>query len=220
MKQQTRKTLWRAAFYALGVLMMALGISMSTCTGLGVAPVNSVPFSIAKAIGIEFSTFVFAYYSFLMVLQFLIRGRIRWIDLLQLPFSIVFSTALGSFGQMLPAPDHFSGRIALLVVSIIVMAVGAAMTVDMHLVPNPPDGLVHALAWRFGRDLGFFKNIVDCTSVCVTCTVDLLFFRRITSVGVGTVVSMIFIGRVMYVFNRLCKKKIQRLAGVSEDIRK
>ena len=41
--------------------------------------------------------------------------------------------------------------ISLLVVAIILTGVGAAMTVDMQLVPNPGDGIVHSLAQRYGE---------------------------------------------------------------------
>ena len=62
----------------------------------------------------------------------------------------------------------------LLLAAIFFTGAGAAITVNMKLVPNPGDGIVAAVAERLGRDQGFAKNVFDVGCVAVTCVLGLL----------------------------------------------
>jgi len=68
-----------------------------------------------------------------------------------------------------------------------------------------------ALYW----DMGLGKNILDACCVTVAFCIDLMFGTLWTSIGVATVISSIFIGRAVYLFNRLLQKKILALAGLN-----
>lgn len=75
--------------------------------------------------------------------------------------------------------------------------IGAAVTVNMRLVPNPGDGIVAAVAERLGRDQGFGKNLVDVCCVALTCVIGLTAAGRVVGVGLGTVAAMVCVGRVI-----------------------
>lgn len=47
--------------------------------------------------------------------------------------------------------------------------IGAAMTVDMQLIPNSGDGIVNSIARRCGRELGFTKNILTAVVLLFPC---------------------------------------------------
>lgn len=97
-------------------------------------------------------------------------------DLLQLVVSLVFTRFLNIFKAAIPYESGFlPADIALLVVAIILTGVGAAMTVDMQLVPNPGDGIVHSLAQRFGKELGLCKNLFDVGCVAISLVLGLAF---------------------------------------------
>lgn len=108
-------------------------------------------------------------YCVLVAAQFVVKGKNRtWMDLLQLVVSLVFTRFLNIFKAAIPYESGFlPADIALLVVAIILTGVGAAMTVDMQLVPYPGDGIVHSLAQRFGKELGLCKNlfVVGCVAI-------------------------------------------------------
>lgn len=215
-KQKYRQILCRAIFYSLGVFMMAFGIVMCSCADLGISCMTSLPYSIAAAFNWKISTVVFCMYCIYVALQFLIRGKNRqWIDLLQLPFSVVFSAALELFEAVFPpTPETMTQRIILLLASIVVMAVGVGFSVPMRLAPNPCDGLVFTISEWLRKDMGLVKNIMDMSFVALTCLVDLIFIGQIRHVGLGTVICMIGIGRVVYLFNRFCRKKVEEMAGM------
>lgn len=88
------------------------------------------------------------------------------------------------------------------------------MTVDMMLVPNPGDGIVHSISMRTGKELGLCKNCFDLG--CVTCSlvIGAASGHVLLGVGLGTVLSMLGVGRVMAVFQRIAKVRLLGLAGL------
>ena len=208
---------WRGLFYLCGVLMLSIGVTLCTCSGLGISPITSLPYAIANAMNTSFPVITGVVYCCMVACQFLIRGKKdrNWLDLLQLPFSVFFSAALEWFGRLFSFQfAYFWQNFLLLLVATLLVGVGAAITVDMRLIPNPPDGMMHVISERTGKDLGLIKNIIDAICVCISLVLDLTSSGKLVSVGVGTVVGMIFLGRVIYLFNRLFRKKMENLAGI------
>lgn len=92
----------RAAIYAMGLVILAAGITMNTKTGLGVSTIISVPFAISSIWDVNFSLVTFATYALFVVIEMIIKGSDRTvIDWLQIPFSIVFSLLLNMFSKLL-----------------------------------------------------------------------------------------------------------------------
>jgi len=209
---------WRGFFYLCGVLMLSVGVTLCTRSGLGISPITSLPYAIANALGVSFPVVTGVVYCIMVACQFCIRGKKNrnWFDLLQLPFSVFFSAALEWFGRLFSFQfSHFWQNFLLLLGATLLVGIGAAITVDMRLVPNPPDGMMYAISERTGKDLGLIKNIIDAICVCISLVLDLTSSGKLVSVGIGTVVGMIFLGRIIYLFNRLFRKKMEILAGIS-----
>lgn len=206
---------WRILIYASGVVILALGITLTTKTGIGVLPLSAIPFGVSEAFDISFSTANFLFYVLLVAGQFLLRGTDRrWTDLLQLPFSVVFSALLGVFDTLLPlTPGTLWEKALLLVIAIALNGAGVSMTVHMKLVPNPAEGLTEAISTAIKKEIGFTKNLVDMSCVAAAFLVDLLFGTLWTSVGFGTVLAMVTIGRAVSLFDYLFKDRMLRLTG-------
>ena len=86
-------------------------------------------------------------------------------DMLQLPLSLVFTRVMNLFEAAIPTFTGMGGRLVILAAAIICTGLGAAMSLDMRLIPNPGDGFVQSLADLTGRETGLMKNIVDGVSV-------------------------------------------------------
>lgn len=213
------KKQWTLRFfiYSVGLMILALGVTFSTKAGLGISPITAVPYSIANAFPvIPFSVSVFLVYAVMLAVQFAVKGKRReWRDLLQIPFSFVLSAFLEWFGALFDLRfDALWQNLLLLALATVCIGAGAAMMVAMHMVPNPPDGVIYAVHLVTGRDMGLLKNLLDLLCVAIAAAVDLVFTGRLTSVGLGTVVVMVLTGRVVYVFNRLFRRRLIRLAGL------
>ena len=210
-----KERLWRFGIYLVGLVALALGVTLNTKAGLGISPVTAVPYSISGALSVSFPVTVFLVYTVMLILQFILKGKNReWRDLLQIPFSFVFSAFLEWFEMLVSV--QFTAlwqNLLLLMVATVFIGAGAAMMVAMRLVPNPPDGVIFAVALVTNKDLGLLKNILDIVCVAIAIAVDVLFTGHLSSVGLGTVVVMVFTGRVVYVFNRFFRKRLVQLAG-------
>ena len=218
MHLKNKKFLWRGGIYAAGLMILSIGITLRTKTGLGVSTVTSIPYAISRAFDLNFSVMTFLIYAFFVAIQFLLKGKNRrWLDLLQLPVSIAGSAFLQWFGTLIPLQfDALWQNLIMMVFAIVFTGVGISMMVNMELVPNPPDGLTQAISIAIKKDMGFAKNVLDLGCVAVALAVDLLFSKALVSVGIGTILSMIFIGRVVAVFGHRFKEPMRKLAGIEQ----
>lgn len=228
---------FRWIFYAGGLLILALGIILNTKSGLGVSPIISVAFSISTIWDLNFGNTTFGLYTVFVIIELLLHicrycrqlkkedpaldvstrkslPLILGMDLLQLPLSLVFTRFMNLFSGWIPAPEQMGMRFVVLFFGIILTGIGAAMSLNMRIVPNPGDGIVQAIADTIRKPVGFTKNCFDLCNICITITVSLVFAHKLIGVGVGTVVAVLGVGRVIAVFNKLCMKKMVALSGV------
>ena len=84
------------------------------------------------------------WYIIFVILQLIIRGKNRrYYDLLQIPLSILFTRFMNLFNEVITIHfEHFWQNMLLLILAVILTGIGAAMSVDMKLVPTPGDGIL------------------------------------------------------------------------------
>jgi uncharacterized membrane protein YczE len=208
-----KEYVYRGGIYAAGAILLAFGIHLSTCMTLGSSCIVSVPFSIAQAFDVNFSRMFFLTYVIMTAIQIFIKRD--WRDILQLPICAAFSVLTAWMGRFQIHAKHLTGEVVILVGAVLFVGMGVSLMVNMHLIPNPADGLADTLGQLFGRDLGFGKNVLDTVCVVIAVVIDLLFSGQLVSVGIGTVISMVFIGRTAHLVNRLLGPAMLRAAGLS-----
>lgn len=211
-----RERVWRGIFYAFGMVVLALGITLNTKTGLGVSPIISVPTSVANLQGWNLGNMTLILYSLLVVLQKLLLGRqfpLRsW---LQLPVTVLFSRFINLFNDRIPVIENdLPAQLGLLAIAILLIGVGMVFSLYMDLIPNPGDGIVYALCQRFCWDLGLAKNVVDLSCVAISCGYTLLASGRVQYIGIGTLLTMLLVGRVVALLGRFLRKPLRRKAGL------
>lgn len=230
----------RGAFYVLGLLLLALGIILNTKCGLGVSPIISVSYSVSTIGSFNFGNTTFLLYVVFVIVEMILHTvrylhekkapngaifsirRVLLFDVLQLPLSLVFTRFLNLFSAYIPnlATDctgtflgSMAGRILTLLLAIILTGIGAALSLNMRIIPNPGDGIVQAIADSIHKSVGFTKNCFDVCNITFTIIVSLLFTGHLIGIGLGTVLAVIGVGRVIAVFNHLCWDTIARLTG-------
>jgi uncharacterized membrane protein YczE len=142
-------------------------------------------------------------------------------DGLQVIVSLIFTRFLNVFDMLIPNfgseemqgtfAGSFAVRIMVLIVAIICTGVGAALSLNMRIVPNPGDGIVQTIADAVKKDNGFVKNCVDITCVIITCITGLILSGKIIGIGIGTLMAMVGVGRVIAIFNKLTRKYTDKL---------
>lgn len=183
----------RFGIYLVGMVLLALGITLNTKAGLGASAIVSVPYTVSQGTGWDFANLTLIVYCILVAAQFVIKGQNRrLIDLLQIVVSIVFTRFMALFQHGITYQSgFFATDLLVLALGILLTGIGATMTVDMQLIPNPGDGIVSSLADRFGRELGLCKNCFDAFCVVCSLAIGLAFGNPLLGIGLGTVLSML-----------------------------
>lgn len=237
--------IYRGLFYVLGLLILALGLTLNTKAGLGVSAIISVSYSVSIVSGRNFGDITFVMYVIFVLAEMILHSIREWrygktadpalkyaerrnwklvlvMDVLQIPLSLVFTRFLNVFSDWLPQigtggghpAGEIAARFALLILAIILTGMGAAMSLNMRIVPNPGDGIVQAIADCIHKSVGFAKNCFDLFNISVSITIGLVFTGHLAGVGIGTVFAVVGVGRVMALFNHLTYRKMTELAGV------
>ena len=218
-----RKLINRLLSYGLGIVILALGITLNTKTGLGVSALVSIAYTVANAWNLNFALMTFLLYTCFALIEVGLKWgflpqlrKVLWKDLLQIPFSLAFSLLLNVFGGIIPVAEHVGAQIVMLVLAIVCTGIGAAMIVDMHLIPNPADGLAQTLGMVTKKGMGLGKNLLDCSCVGISAVIGLVARGRLIGIGIGTIAALIGVGRVVALFNRCFETKLCRTAGVEK----
>ena len=187
---RTKETGYRALVYILGLLVLAMGLTLNTKAGLGVSPIISISYAVSEISGHNFGNTTLALYAFFVLTEMILHAiRIKrqkkhsneilkhaektdaklifLMDFLQIPLSIVFTRFLNLFSAMVPdiqaegknAAVLFGIRLLVLALALILTGIGAALSLNMRIVPNPGDGIVQAIADCIHKSIGFTKNL-------------------------------------------------------------
>ncbi len=225
------KLVKRFIWYVIGMAVIALGISLNTKTSLGVTPIISTAYCVSVITGHNLGNMTFLLYVLLVCVEVvihLVRKLKKQVifDCLQVVVSLIFTRFLNVFDMLIPNfgstqmqgtfVGSLGGRIIFLIIAIICTGVGAALSLNMRIVPNPGDGIVQTIADAVKKDNGFVKNCVDITCVIITCATGLILSGKITGIGIGTLMAMIGVGRVIAVFNKLTRRWTEGLFAVQE----
>lgn len=90
-------------------------------------------------------------------------------DAMQFPLSLIFTRFLNVFGAQIPdlASDcagtfwgTLPGQVLFLLIAIVLTGVGAALSLDMRLIPNPGDGIVQTLSDFSGGSVGLIQKLL------------------------------------------------------------
>ena len=216
------RQLRRVLFYLIGQIILATGLTLSTKVNLGVSPILSIAYCASVITGRAIGDTSLIVYIICIIAEIILHARqdmqpeqrkkVFIMDLLQLPLSLVFTRVMNLFARFIPTPSGtLFLRIPLLILAIVCVGVGAAMTLDMRLIANPADGIVQVISDVSGMKLGLTKNIVDISCVILTAIASFTLAHRIIGIHVGTLLAMFGTGRVIAVFNRIMEKHVKWL---------
>lgn len=211
---RTKALLARIGLYALGLLLMAFGVALSVNSGLGVSPINSLPYVLSLILGVDLGSCVTGVFCVYILVQIaILRRKFRLLDLTQL----VFSTLFGYFVNLakwlvrdwvLPG---YPGQLLLLAVSILFVAAGVGLYMDTRLVNMPMEGMTHAISSQLvHRPFHQVKIVVDCGSVALAAVLSLLFLHRIDGLREGTVLCAVLVAPLMPWIQKLLRTAFGR----------
>lgn len=204
----------RVVIYIIGLFFMAMGVAFAVNSDLGVSPVTSLPYVVSLISGTALSTCVIIVYGTYILLQILIlRKEFRIINLTQIIFSSIFGYftdftkwLLGDF-----ALPTYAGQLAMLAISIVMVAFGVFLYLEVDLVSMPMEGLTQAIAKKLNKPFHNVKVVVDCASVVIGITLSFVFLHGLFGIREGTVITAIVVGKIMGLFKKPLQPVIQKL---------
>lgn len=214
-------------FYAVGLILIAVGINFSKLSALGISPVSSVPRSCEVIWGWSLGTMTIIVYCILILIQIVILGKkFKPINLLGIPIAIAFgvlvdlvgvtvktqffgidTSGFGHWLAWLPVPQNYFSRIGYFLASLVLIAVGVFLYLRPKWPAMPAEGLAAAISQVSGMKFGNCKTIVDTSMILISFFMHFYFsiFALNTHVvsyfkafiGMGGVTIVVGIGTVI-----------------------
>ena len=212
-----KRYLWRGGLYVLGLLILALGLTLHNKCALGTSAMSTTPYFAALVWGVEFGDGMFVFYALCAAAQLFLKPRREWLPVLgQVAVSLALSRVLNWMDAAIMEPEALWGKVLLLLGAVLFTGIGAALCLSARLIPGAGDGIVEAISRRFGVELGLTKNLFDLLCMVVTFVLGIATGHFMCALGIGTLVGVIGVGRVMAVFDRLFQKRLETLMGLEE----
>ena len=139
--------------------------------------------------------------------QIIVARRITLKSLLTLIVGFPFGYIIDFFMWLFPpAQISIIMRAVILIVGLALSGLGVQMIVGSDLMLPAPDELNHTISKAYNKSLSSVKIISDAVYVAAALAVDLVFTGGVSTVGLGTVLSVILTGRFIGWFSRLFPK--------------
>lgn len=198
-----RKAILRLGLFFIGINLLAVGIILNTRSDLGVAAFTSFFYALSEITGITLGSASVLVYFGLIVLQFILLKRVSIPVLLQIPFSLVFGLVTDFYDYIIPKAElSLGGRGLLLAAAVWLTSIGVYLYTNCHLVMTPVEGTVQTIADRFGFRFSLVKNCFDFSMLILTVLFCLLLRQPIFGIGIGTVLSALFLGRIIGIYEK------------------
>lgn len=190
-----------------------MGVAFTKHGELGVSPVSSVANVMSyKFSSISLGTWLIIWNCVLIAGQIVIlRGKFQLIQLLQIPLSFLFGwfTDFGMWLMSFIPVNSYPARILMVVIGILVLGFGIALSVIADVIMNSGEAFVKAVSDTINRDFGNIKTAFDILYVIISVVLSLCFFD-FTIVGTreGTIISALFTGVAVKFFCSKLKEPI------------
>lgn len=217
----------RVLFYCIALLFLAFGVAISANSNLGISPVNSLPYVISDIVKMQPGTCVTIVFCSYILLQILIlRKDFKIVNLFQIAFSTLFGYFV-NFSKWVVGdfmiPGGIAGRLIMQVISILLVAFGVFLYLDVELVPMPMEGLTMAIAQKIGKPFPTVKTIVDCTVVALGIILTIVCLRLIpfvdpgSRIGIGTVLAAVVTGKIVGIFKKPLSPIVKKICFGEEE---
>lgn len=212
-KKETAK---RYILFIASLFFSALGVAFTKRGELGVSPISSVANVLScKFDALSLGTWLIIWNCVLIAGQIVIlRKKFQLIQLLQVPLSFLFGwfTDIGmAIVSHIPA-DVYIARLAMVIIGIVILAFGIALSVIANVIMNAGEAFVKAISDTIHREFGNVKIVFDISCVIAALILSLIFFD-FTIVGTreGTVISALLTGVVVKFFCKIMDRPVNAL---------
>lgn len=217
MKEKINISLLIRKFIVLtaGLFILAFGIALSSKTGLGVSPSQSLSYIVSLITPLSMGTATMILNLCFFAGQILIlRKNFKPIRFLQLIVVFIFSY-FTDLTLSVVAPleiTSYWARLLLSIASCMVIALGVFLEVKAGLIVMASEGFISALSDVIKKDFGITKIFLDWGCIILSVIISLISFGALQGVREGTVIAAFLVG----FFVRICNQKFHFLDSFLE----
>lgn len=207
----------RIGIYILGMIVVSLGIVLCAKSGLGISPVSSFPYVMDSIVPISFGTHTMIFHLINILFQYIFKRKLMNIKVfLQIPIAILMGLLIDFIKIFINVDTSvILYQYIALCLSVFFTALGMVFMLNMDLVQNPPDGSVRLFSKMTGTEMGKVKLGYDVLMVVGSNIMSVMILGRFEGLGVATVVSVIFVGKVLTLLQRTIGVKVRSSKGGS-----
>jgi len=212
----------RLLLYLLGNFVLAFGVAVAVKSDLGITPVNSIAYAASRIFSIDHGLMTAMVYCGYVLIQFaILRKEFHLSGFLQIGVAWLFGlfVSLGNHILSFPTPEAYWVRIALMLASVVIIALGILLYLRANLLPQPAEGLMLAIQKKTRWKLHNIKLIFDFTVVATAAALSLITVHRVIGIREGTLIAMLGVGKVMGFFSGPLGKRIDVIFGLRDGKR-
>ena len=200
-------TFRRVFNYVFGLYLITLGVAFSIKSGLGSAPVSSIPYAIDLIWLINIGVATFIFHAILVFIEWiLLRDDFKRKHFLQVFVGVlfgVFTSFSVSLMNFIPPADSFSLALLMSFFSVLIIALGLFFYVPTNLIPLSVEGVTQAIAIVTDRPFSKIKLYLDSSIVSIALALSYGFLGQLGSVGIGTIIGALLIGTTVKYIHKL-----------------
>lgn len=200
-------TFKRVFNYIFGLYLITLGVAFSIKSGLGSAPVSSIPYAMDLIWLINIGVATFIFHAVLVLIEWiLLRDDFKRKHFLQVFVGVlfgVFTSFSVSLMEFIPPADTLLLALLMSIISIFFIAWGLFFYVPTNIIPLSVEGVTQAIAIVSNKPFPKVKVFIDITIVATALALSYGFLGQFGSVGFGTILGALFIGTTVKYIHKL-----------------
>ena len=193
--------------YIFGLYLITLGVAFSIKSGLGSAPVSSIPYAMDLIWLINIGVATFIFHAILVAIEWiLLRDNFNRKHFLQVFVGVlfgVFTSFSVSLMGFIPPSDSLLVSLLMSFLSIFLIALGLFFYVPTNLIPLSVEGVTQAIAIVTERPFSKIKVYLDISIVSIALILSYGFLDQLGSVGIGTVLGALLIGTTVKYIHKI-----------------
>ena len=195
----------RYGLFLLGVVIASCGIAFITRAALGTSPISSLPFVLSLITPPSIGVYTFFFNLLFLLSEAIVRRTFTTEQLLQLPFTLLFSACIDLFMYLIPTQLHgpYPMKALYLLTGCALLGLGVTLEVAGGVTMLPGEALVRAISQRSGIAFHRVKVLFDSSLTIIAAVVALLAFGRLNGVKEGTVVAALLVGQLVKFYETL-----------------
>ena len=198
--------------YTIGIVIMALGVAVSSFHGLGASPFDSLTFNVSSIANQDIGTIMFIFNTIFVSLFFIIyRNKDIYLSIICIfAFSILVDAFVAVLSLIFVLDDLWF-RVVLFVLGFTLTAIGIAFVEESTLSRTPFECFVAVMDKIIFPKFDYAKSRIF-TEVIVTALgaiLGLLFMNGLGNVGIGTAIYMLCTGPAVHFFIKKFSKIIK-----------